>query len=68
MTAETDLTGLVVRTAHRVTVDDVSPSVLHGLKLSILDLLACCVAGSRTQGSVARGRLGAVPRGRATTR
>ena len=53
MTAETDLTGLVVRTAHSVTVDDVSPSVLDGLKLSILDLLACCVAGSRTEGSVA---------------
>jgi 2-methylcitrate dehydratase PrpD len=53
VTETTDLTGLVVRTAHSVTVDDVPPSVLHGLKLAILDLLACCVAGSRTEGSVA---------------
>jgi 2-methylcitrate dehydratase PrpD len=50
---DTDLTGLVVRAAHRVTVDDLPRPVLDGLKLSVLDLLACCVAGSRTQGSVA---------------
>jgi 2-methylcitrate dehydratase PrpD len=51
MTEDTDLTGLVVRVAHEVTVDDLSPAVLQGLKFSILDLLACCVAGSRTEGS-----------------
>ena len=49
--SDDDLTGLVVRVAHRVTIDDLSPRVLQGLKFSILDLLACCVAGSRTQGS-----------------
>lgn len=53
MSGGTDLTGLVVRTAQRVSLDDVPPHTLEGLQLSILDLLACCVAGSRTEGSIA---------------
>lgn len=51
MTDIPDLAGVVVRTAHRVNLEDLDLRVLQALKFSVLDLFACCVAGSGTQGS-----------------
>lgn len=48
-----DLTGLVVRTAHGTTVEDLSKETLDTIKRSILDLIGCCVAGSGEAGPTA---------------
>lgn len=53
MTDDSDLSGLVVKTALGTSIDELPTGTLDSIKLSILDLIACCVAGSRSQGSVA---------------
>lgn len=50
---EIDLTGLIVRTTHATSIDDLSAETLGTVKLSILDSLACSVAGSREDGPMA---------------
>ena len=46
MNEREDLTGLVVRTALACTIEDLPPPTVHTIKLAILDLISCCVAGS----------------------
>ena len=48
MNAETDLTGLVVRTALTSSLDDIPEATLQVIRFAILDFLACCVAGSES--------------------
>jgi 2-methylcitrate dehydratase PrpD len=51
MTEHDDLTGLVVRTALHSSIEDLPDSTLRSVKLAILDLIACCIAGSDSPGS-----------------
>ena len=46
MNEREDLTGLVVRTALACTIEDLPPPTVHTIKLAILDLISCCIAGS----------------------
>jgi 2-methylcitrate dehydratase PrpD len=46
MSERSDLTGLVVRTALDASVEDLPEVTVDTIKLAILDLVSCCVAGS----------------------
>jgi 2-methylcitrate dehydratase PrpD len=49
VTAAGDLTGAVVTTALAATTKELPSAAVHSVKLAMLDLLACCVAGSEDQ-------------------
>jgi 2-methylcitrate dehydratase PrpD len=51
MKEQDDLTGLIVRTALESSTRHLPDSALHTVKLAILDLLACCIAGSGSEGA-----------------
>lgn len=51
MSRQGDLAGLVVQTTFSGTIEDLPASAIDTVKLSILDFIACCVAGSRSDGA-----------------
>jgi 2-methylcitrate dehydratase PrpD len=53
VSSQPDLTGLVVQTALGTSIEDLPAPTLESVKLAIFDLIACCVAGSRSESALA---------------
>lgn len=51
MSADEGVTGALVRTARAASIDDLPDDAVRTIKLAVLDLLGCCVAGADEEGS-----------------
>ena len=51
MSADEGVTGSLVRTARAASIDDLPDDAVRTIKLAVLDLLGCCVAGADEEGS-----------------